>query len=192
MVPVRTKRYVGLLRGINVGGSNIIPMAALKSAFARMGFSDVVTYIQSGNVIFSAPVVGDSSLERTIEAALTKEFRYASRVIVVPDDTLRRIVDEAPQGFGGAPKAYRYDVIFLKKPLTPAKALAVVEARDGVDAVSAGRHALYFSRLISRATQSRLSRIVQKPEYQSMTIRNWNTTTRLLALIGTSAGGSDR
>jgi uncharacterized protein (DUF1697 family) len=184
---MRQRRYLGLLRGINVGGNNIIPMAALRTAFKRMGFSDVLTYIQSGNVIFSTPVASAASLERTIEAALSKEFRYASRVVVVPDETLGRIVDEAPRGFGGTPKAYRYDVIFLKKPLTPVKALKAVEARDGVDSVSAGRHALYFSRLISRATQSRLSRIVQKPEYQYMTIRNWNTTTRLLGVMGGSA-----
>jgi uncharacterized protein (DUF1697 family) len=180
-------RYVALLRGINVGGSNLIKMPELRTSFEAMGFADVATYIQSGNVTFATPVADSTRLEQTIEGVLSKRFKYASRVVVVSHGVLKRIVKEAPQGFGAAPKAYRYDVIFLKTPLTPARAFRVVEARDGVDRISAGRHALYFSRLISRAAQSRLARVIQKPEYQYMTIRNWNTTTRLLALMDTSA-----
>jgi uncharacterized protein (DUF1697 family) len=185
---VGTKRYVALLRGINVGGSNIITMASLKACFEDLGLADVATYIQSGNVIFSTPVADHTRLEHTIEDALSQRFRYKSKVVLVSSDKLKRIVEEAPKGFGSNSRSYRYDVVFLKKPLTPQAALNAVEIKEGVDRVSAGSHALYFSRLISRATQSRLSRIVQKPEYQNMTIRNWNTTTRLLALTGKFAG----
>lgn len=181
-----TGRYVALLRGINVGGSNVIKMAALRASFEAMGFGDVVTYIQSGNVVFSTPRVDRTRLEQALEAALSRQFGYRSTVVVLSHDAMHRVVAEAPKGFGSAPAAYRYDVIFLKKPLAPAQALHAVEVKEGVDRVSAGVHALYFSRLISKATQSRLSRIVQKPEYQYMTIRNWNTTTRLLALTETS------
>ena len=59
--------------------------------------------------------------------------------------------------------------------------------REGVDRAAAGRGVLYFSRLTSRAAQSQLSRIVSMPIYQSMTIRNWNTTTKLLQLMQGSA-----
>jgi uncharacterized protein (DUF1697 family) len=179
---MKGKRYLALLRGINVGGNNIITMAALRASFEEMGFTDVATYIQSGNVVFHALRSNRARLEHTIEETLSKRFKYPARVIVVAHDVLRRIVRDAPSGFGGRPDRYRYDVIFLKLPLTPRKAMKVVELKDGVDKASAGSHALYFSRLISKATQSRLSRVVQKPEYQFMTIRNWNTATKLLAL----------
>ena len=178
----KSRRYLALLRGINVGGSNVIRMVALKACFEGLGLADVATYIQSGNVVFSAPAGDRGRLGQRIEAALSKQFEYDARLVVVPLDVLRRVVAEAPRGFGARPDRYRYDVIFLREPLTPRKALKAVEVKDGVDSVSTGRHALYFSRLISKATQSRLSRIIQKPEYQYMTIRNWNTTTRLLAL----------
>ena len=58
--------------------------------------------------------------------------------------------------------------------------------RPGVDEAFAGRGVLYFSRLISRAAQSRLSKIVSLPIYQSMTMRNWNTTTMLLRMMNES------
>jgi uncharacterized protein (DUF1697 family) len=180
---MRSKRYLALLRGINVGGTNVIAMAALRACFEDMGCTNVATYIQSGNVVFSTPISDEALLERTIEVALSKRFKYRSRVVLVTPAVIKRIVKEAPRGFGASPDAHRYDVIFIKAPLTPQRALKAVETRAGVDAVSIGRHVLYASRPISKATQSRLSRIVQKPEYQYMTIRNWNTTTRLFELL---------
>lgn len=74
-------------------------------------------------------------------------------------------------------------MIFLKPPLTSAAALRDVPTKEGVDQVAAGKGVLYLSRLMSRATQSRLGKIVALPMYKSITIRNWNTTTQLLTLM---------
>jgi uncharacterized protein (DUF1697 family) len=74
-------------------------------------------------------------------------------------------------------------VIFLKEPLTPAEAMNSVSAKPGVDRVFAGEGVLYFSRLIGKATQSHLSRIVRTPAYKNMAIRNWNTTAKLFDLM---------
>lgn len=178
-------RYVALLRGINVGGRNLISMPALAAFFEAEGFGDVATYIQSGNVLFTSRERG-AALTRRIEAGLSKEFGYAACVVLRSREELRRVVDEAPAGFGAQPALRRYDVIFLKEPLSAAEALAAAPVRPGVDEVSAGARVLYYSRLVRRASQSRMSRITALPIYQQMTIRNWNTTTRLLALM---AGG---
>jgi uncharacterized protein (DUF1697 family) len=147
-----------------------------------MGFEDVHTYIQSGNVLFKA-TGSPPALEGKIEKALSKEFSYKSRVVVVSHETFARVLAEAPKGFGKEPLKYRYDVLFLKKPLTPAKAMKATDLREGVDEVGAGRHALYFKRLIAKVTSSKISKLVMKPEYQYMTIRNWNTTTKLAELV---------
>jgi uncharacterized protein (DUF1697 family) len=99
---------------------------------------------------------------------------------------MRSIVERAPGGFGDDATRYRCDVIFLKAPLTARTAMRSVLTKEGVDRAHAGSGVLYFSRLTSRATQSRLSRIASMPVYQSMTIRNWNTTTKLLTLVESS------
>jgi uncharacterized protein (DUF1697 family) len=93
------------------------------------------------------------------------------------------VVERAPRGFGQSPAKYRYDVIFLKEPLTAKVALKSVPMKPGVDEAYAGSGVLYFSRLDSKASQSRLSKIVSMPMYQSMTIRNWNTTMKLAAMM---------
>jgi len=174
--------YVALLRGINVGGNNIIKMVALREAFGVLGFTAVATYIQSGNVVFTAGSGTKTTLTKTIEAALAKTFAYDSKVVIVSAKELAAVVAEAPSGFGKEPTRYRYDVLFVKPPLQARAALAEVPTAAGVDEVHAGTHALYFRRVTAKATKSRLSRLVQKPIYKSLTIRNWNTTVKLLAM----------
>lgn len=176
-------QYLALLRGINVGGKNIIKMAELKTCFETQGFKRVRTYIQSGNVLFFADEPDRDRLTDQIEKALSRTFTYDSRIALRSEGEMQGIVALAPEGFGGEPEAYRYDVIFLKEPLTPAEAMQSVTTREGVDRAYAGKDVLYFSRLISRASQSRLTRIIGTPVYQSMTIRNWNTTTKLLEMM---------
>jgi uncharacterized protein (DUF1697 family) len=173
--------YVALLRGINVGGKNLIRMPALKASFEAAGFEDVATYIQSGNVLFRTASSGSSRLARRIEKTLSAAFdHYRASVVVRSHAQMRAVVEGAPKGFGAQPATYRYDAIFLKEPLTAKAALRTVTTREDVDEVSAGRGVLYWSRLISRVTQSHISRVASMPIYQSMTIRNWNTTTSLL------------
>jgi uncharacterized protein (DUF1697 family) len=177
-------RYVALLRGINVGGNNLIKMTALKACVEGLGFADVVTYIASGNVLFSSREAGRAKLIARIEKALAAAFAYRASVVLRSERELRQIVERAPRGFGADPASYRYDVLFLKPPLTAAAAIKDVPANPVVDQTHAGVGVLYFSRLISKATQSRISKLVSMPIYQSMTIRNWNTTTTLLRILG--------
>ena len=172
--------YVALLRGINVGGKNLIRMPELKACFEAGGFDEVATYIQSGNVLFRTGASRAAALASRIEKMLTDAFEYPASVVLRSHAQMRTVVEAAPDGFGTDPATYRYDVIFLKEPLTARAALKEVPAIPDVDEVHAGRAVLYYSRLISRATQSRISRVVSMPIYQSMTIRNWNTTTTLL------------
>lgn len=175
-------RYVALLRGINVGGRNKIAMADLRAAFEEAGYDSVSTYIQSGNVVFASPTAA-SRLEADLEAVLEARFGIALVVVVRSHPRLRQVVEAAPAGFGAEPTTFHYDVIFLKDELPASRAMEVVRLRDGVDQAWPGDGALYFSRLSARRAQSRMSSIVGTPEYRSMTIRNWNTTTRLLALL---------
>ena len=176
-------RYLILLRGINVGGKNIIKMADLKASLEDMGLSNVVTYIQSGNVIFQSDEKDKAGLTTKIEKGLSKRFTFDAKVVIVSYKELTDIIRAAPRGFGAEEKKFRYDVIFLKEPLTSKDAMMSVRVREGVDTAHAGKQVLYFSRLISRASQSYLTKIIGMPVYQNMTIRNWNTTTKLLALM---------
>jgi uncharacterized protein (DUF1697 family) len=182
-------QYVALLRGINVGGNNLIKMADLKACFESQGFGNVATYIQSGNVLFEADEERPAGLAARIEQALLERFGYQARIVLRSRAQLRATVSGAPDGFGSQPEQYRYDVLFLREPLTVAEAMRELQTREGVDQAFAGDGVCYFQRLISRAAQSYLTRIIGQPVYQNMTIRNWNTTIKLQALM--DARGKD-
>ena len=172
--------YVALLRGINVGGKNLIKMADLKACFEEQGFEDVATYIASGNVIFRTKQASSTALEGRIEKTLGKRFGYDATVVVRTRPQMRSVVAKAPAGFGTQPDRYLSDAIFLKGPLTAARVLKVAPTKPEVDEVSAGPGVVYWSRLSSRASSSRMNRVVALPIYKSMTIRSWSTTTKLL------------
>jgi uncharacterized protein (DUF1697 family) len=173
---------VALLRGINVGGRNKVPMADLRAAVESGGHTSVRTYIQSGNVCFDTdqPAAG---IEAGLEQVLARELGIDLVVVVRSQRQLRSVVHDAPDGFGQQPEVFHSDVMFLKAPLTASQAMRVVQTRDGVDRAWPGRGVVYFERLSERRAQSRMSRIVGTPEYQLMTGRSWSTTTKLLALL---------
>ena len=175
--------YLALLRGINVGGNNIIKMTDLKACFENMGFAEVVTFIQSGNILFKAAEKDTTRLTTKIERVLSERFSYKSRIVTVTHKELKKVVQGAPKGFGKDADKYRYDVIFLKEPLSSREAMKNVSIKEGVDSAYAGKSVLYFSRLISKASQSYITKTIKLPVYQNMTIRNWNTTTKILALM---------
>ncbi len=173
-------QYVALLRGINVGGNNIIPMAELRECVIALGAKDVATYIQSGNVLFDGGRRSAGTWTGLLERGLAERFDYSARLMLRTHEQLRAIVTDAPAGFGDAPDAYRYDVLFLSDALPARDAFAQLEARPGVDEANAGDGVIYFSRLIARASQSWLNKLVSRPMYKEMTVRNWRTTTTLL------------
>ena len=179
----RTERYVALLRGINVGGANLIPMTALRASFETLGLLDVTSFIASGNVLFRSKATDSRTLTSRIEKALSKEFGYAATVVLRSHAQMKTVVRRAPDGFGESPHLYRYDVVFVKEPLVPRMVVTMISTREGVDTAAAGSSVIYFSRLIARASQSHLPKLVSIPVYQQVTIRNWNTTTKLLALM---------
>jgi len=179
-------QYIALLRGINVGGNNIIKMADLRECLEGIGLKDIRTYIQSGNVIFAAPKHDILDLTQKIERLLTKKFSYASRVLLLSESLFKQVIHNAPKNFGKEPEKYRYDVIYLIEPLTAKAALQAITLTKGVDTVDSSTHALYFSRLISKAPQSCLLKIMSLALFKNTTVRNWNTTTKLLQMLDDS------
>lgn len=175
--------YVVLLRGINVGGKNKVPMAPLRALLEDLGFSNVTTYIASGNVILNSDRQ-PAEIKRRIEEALPKTFRLDSELVgvrVLTQAQLRAVIEHKPEGFGEQPDRYHSDVIFLMG-IDSGTAMQVFDPRPGVDSVWPGDGVIYSQRLSAQRTKSRLSKIVGSPAYKSMTIRNWATTLALLRL----------
>ena len=180
-------RYAVLLRGINVGGKNPVPMARLREVLGELGYKDVVTYIASGNVVLSSNQKPDR-VKQEIEASLPKAFKLHSELVavrVLSAAQVRSVIADRPKGFGDQPGIYHSDAIFLMG-IDATAAMKAFDPREGVDTVWPGDGVIYSQRLSAQRTKSRLSKIATSPHYKSMTIRNWATTTKLAELVETS------
>ncbi|MBA3868078.1 MAG: DUF1697 domain-containing protein [Anaerolineae bacterium] len=178
------KTYIILVRGINVGGKNKVSMAGLKKYLEEEGFSNVSTFIASGNVILESNKSA-AKIKARIEELLPTKFKLDSeliKVLVLTRAQFQAVVDNKPKGFGEQPDKYYSDAIFLMD-IDAADALTVFNPREGVDQVWPGHGVIYSQRLGAQRTKSRLGKIVGTPAYKSMTIRSWSTTTKLLAIL---------
>lgn len=175
--------YLALLRGVNVGGKNRVPMAALRGCLEERGFRRVATYIASGNVVLDADDDAEAVRLR-IEDALHQCFELDSlvRVAILTRPQLRAIIDRRPPGFGDRPDTHHNDAVFLLG-IDADEAMRAFDPRDGVDRVWPGEGVIYSQRVSALRTRSRLAKIVGTPQYRSMTIRSWRTTLALADLL---------
>jgi uncharacterized protein (DUF1697 family) len=173
--------YVAFLRGINVGGRTI-PMADLRACFDELGFADVLTVLQTGNVVFSSDMAGVAALRQRIEAGLAARFDYPAKALVYPIDSLQAILDGNPfDTRGGTCHTY---VVFVDGGLEQELAHATEQLDDDVEAVEAGAGVLYWRVVKGSTLASAFARNLTRARFREHhTSRNANTLGKILAKV---------
>lgn len=110
------KRYITFLRGVNISGKNKVPMAELKKGFEKLGFEEVKTYLNSGNVIFSSDEEDTEQFTKQIEALIKSLFGFDIPVLVLSKETLEDILHNAPEWWGNESKEIYHNLIFIIPP----------------------------------------------------------------------------
>ena len=167
--------YVGLLRGVNVGGKNKLPMAELRALVETLGCTDVTTYIQSGNVVFtSAKAVAAT----TLEAAIKDEFGIGITVVLRTPAELAKVVKANP--FASGDQSFVHVGFMAGKPSKPVVAKLDAERFEPEEfAVRGAELYLYLPNGMGRTKlPDYLGRQLKIPT----TVRNWNTVLKLLEL----------
>lgn len=172
--------YLALLRGINVGGNNIIKMADLKKVFEDHGYTDVVTYIQSGNVIFSSSEANEQTLAQDIETMLAEAFHYHGKIVLVSHTQLQTVLDRIPQSWHS--EDLRCYLAFVRAPFTPGEIAKEIKLNSETDMLETGSGVLYMSTKADGLTSSGFSKGISAKISQEITIRNLATIQKLLEL----------
>lgn len=175
-------KYVALLRGINVGGNTIIKMTDLKASFEKLGFTNVITFIQSGNVIFETDEKRSDKIRSIIEDNLIKAFSLTIRVILLTYDQFKEVVADVP-GEWKTKNDLRCYIAFVRGPVMADDVLKEVKVKEEVDSVKSGKGAVYMSTKLSGLTKSGFTKLSSKTIYKDITIRNYNTAKKILALM---------
>ena len=181
-------RYVALLRGINVGGKNKVPMPALKEVFERVGHADVRTYINSGNVVFDAPRARAADLAEALEAAIEGEFGFGVRVLVLRGSAVVKIAEALPDDWVNDDRSSCNVLYLLPERASP-------RALDAFDVNPPHEEARYCAgAILSRVDRSYLGRSAlhklastNRDLYAYVTIRNCNTARKLAAMVAEPA-----
>jgi len=175
--------YLALLRGVNVGGKGMIKMAELRDALAGGGLSEVKTYIQSGNVIFSSGINDTDELSALIKSTIRKRFGLDVDVAVFTRSQWKRIIDSAP-GWWGADSEWKHNLLMMIKPYKAKDVIAAIgDLKPDIEAIEPGRGVLYQSLSVSRFGRTNSSKLVGKPVYKKITIRSYSTANKLQALL---------
>ena len=174
--------FVALLRGVNVGGKNIIRMSSLKDSFERMGFDDVATYINSGNIIFKAQEGDARKLERDIEEMLSREYKLECKVVVRSFSEMADLVKGLPKTWDGD-KRWKYNVIFLRHSIDSENILDGLNPKSDIEQVVYRPGTLLWSAQISDLSRTTMHKLPGQKLFQEMTVRNTNTTKKLYELM---------
>ena len=188
-VKICTLTYVAFLRGVNVGGKGIVSMADVKEALANLGLSDVQTYINSGNVIFSTQASSAARLTSRIENALEQETGMAIKVLVMDHRALKKVVAAIPRNWVDD-KTMRTYVLMLWKEVDDRNILDRLPTKPGVDELKYTPGAVIWRVDRVNVTKSQMNRLVGTPLYKKITIRSANTMRKLNELTVPSGGSA--
>jgi len=174
-------RQIALIRGINVGRAKRVEMASLRELFSGLGYSNVCTLLNSGNVVFTAPRGAGRRAEARIEEAFETRFGFSARVTVLAAAELARVVIENPLGEGAANPS-RLLVTILNKPEDRAR-LAPLALQDwNPDVLAIGARAAYLW-CAQGILKSRLAEAVSRVLGDATTSRNWATVMKLHGFV---------
>lgn len=174
--------YIALLRGINVGGKNKIDMKMLKGAFERVGMNSVVTYINSGNIIFTDNGQSKTKLSHILEEAIYETFGLQIKVLVLSIDDLKKVMHSLPESWKND-QQMKSDVLFLWDDVNDESVLDKLVIKPGIDTVNYVTGALLWSVDRKNVTRSGMMKLAGSKIYQQMTVRNVNTTRKIYELM---------
>lgn len=178
-------KYVALLRGINIGGRNKVDMKKLKAMFETAGYTNVLTYINSGNVIFETSTQLGSAV--TLEAAkieklIEHDFGFKVRVVLRSAKNIKMLCEKIPNDWQDN-KQQRTYVIFLWEDYCNKDSLNLIEVTKGVDDVSYLDGAIVWHYDKKFTNKSGMRNFLKSPLYKHMTARNINTVRKLGELL---------
>ncbi len=174
--------YLALLRGINVAGHSTVPMDTLKDCLTKLGFQNVQTYINSGNVIFETEATEQALLANTIELALLQTFNFPITVIIRSEKELKKIAKAVPSHWQNN-AAQKTDILFLRPDYDSPKTRNKIATTPGVDSLIYTKGAIIWNVPKDQYNKSGMRKFIGTTVYKNMTARNVNTVRKLASLV---------
>ncbi|WP_088007718.1 DUF1697 domain-containing protein [Indiicoccus explosivorum] len=174
--------YVALLRGINVGGKNKIDMKTLKRVFEEAGMRSVVTYINSGNIVFEADDEPKMELMAKLEQAIAAQFGLSINVLLVNAEEMETIMEAVPESWTNDERM-KSDVLFLWEEVNEASVMEQLAIKPGIDTAYYVPGAIIWSIDRQNAAKGAMVKIIGTDLYKRITVRNVNTARKIYSFM---------
>ena len=180
-------RYAALLRGINVGGRNMVAMADLRQVAASLGHTDVATYIQSGNLVFTSPQTDTIKLADVLEREIAERLGVQPAVVVLSHSELAQVMADNPFPDETNPKCLH--AVFRREEVSADGIAAIAAAQQRARARGSRDDVVVVGRTLFLRTPDGIGRselaaqLARSGAQVAGTARNWATVTRLMTML---------
>jgi uncharacterized protein (DUF1697 family) len=177
-----TQRLLALLRGINVGGNALVPMPVLRATFERVGGTDVVTYLNTGNVLFTTTAKDRRRLATKLETAVADDHGIATRILLRDRGEVQRVLDDVPHAWTNRAEE-RCEVLFLAPEIDRPDVVDQLPPKAGIDDLRYVPGAVVWHIERRNRTKTGMTRMVGTEVYQGLSIRSLGTVQKLATML---------
>ncbi|MCF7816206.1 MAG: DUF1697 domain-containing protein [Candidatus Pacebacteria bacterium] len=176
------KTCIALLRGINVGGNNKIEMLKLKKCFELLGYTNILTYINTGNVIFETDKDTKKFIKAKVEKGIYESFGLKISAVVRDSKNIKELCKKIPKNWSNDTEQ-KTDILFLQDGFDTKKTLSLITINPDVDTLMYVQRAIVWNIPRNGYVKSGMHKFIGSKVYKNMTARNVNTVRKLAKLM---------
>lgn len=176
-------KYIALLRGINISEKNKIAMSELKKEFINLGYKEVTTYLNSGNVIFKSDINDKNAIKNNIQLMIKNKFDFDIPTYVITSQELEELIDHSPEWWGKDNKEVYDNIIFIITPTTYKEVFDTIGSPNEYEKIQEYKNNIFWSFNLKNYRKSNWwSKTASTEISNSITIRTANTMKKILEI----------
>ena len=176
-------KYIALLRGVNISGKNKIAMSKLKKEFTNLGFKEVTTYLNSGNIIFESDINNKNEIINNIPIMIKDKFEFDIPTYVTTSQELEELMSNSPEWWGKDNKEIYDNIIFIIPPTTYKEVFAAIGSPNEYEKIQEYKNNIFWSFDLKNYRKSNWwSKTASTEISNSITIRTANTMRKILEI----------
>ena len=176
-------KYIALLRGINISGKNKIAMKELKQEFENLGYKEVITYLNSGNVVFASDIDDKTKIKNNIQIMIKDKFNLEIPVFIITSQELEELINHSPDWWGKENKEIYDNIIFIIPPTTYKEVFNTIGSPNEYEKIQEYKNNIFWSFDLKNYRKSNWwSKTASTEISNSITIRTANTMKKILEI----------
>ena len=176
-------KYIALLRGVNISGKNKISMTKLKEEFKHLGYKEIITYLNSGNIIFNSNITDKDTIKNNIQLMIKSKFSLDIPIFIITSQELEELLNNNPNWWGKNDKETYDNIIFIIPPTTYNDVISVIGSPNEHEKIKEYNNNIFWSYSLKNYRKTNWwSKTASTSISKNITIRTANTMKKILEI----------